>query len=305
MNEIAQVRSDFALRGNHRLLGRKFQNMAKFMSSRPGATTGPAGHVHSVTLGEYIITGPLNQPNLVKFLMYLHDDWCVVTARREDVLREVRRRLYFRGEDKQERVPRRVFKKMMARHADALCAKGQIGLGPVRYYTAVENRRIVDPHEGFFIAHAAGVEQAVTAVLSAGQHVLVYCTTLDESAPFPGYDACVEISDPAAFARAVSRSVAAHFGRSNHLALMEHGPCVYQHSRILSGRLHGFTEALVRMGELSVDTIDVLTHKQYLIKERAYAKDAEYRFAFVMRRDVPDYTVVECAEAASFCRRIA
>jgi hypothetical protein len=257
-----------------------------------------------VTLGEYLITERLDGQEQANLLMYLHDKW-VGTANHKDLLREVRQKRYFKDGDLHKRVPRCLFKKMRAVHADALCAKGEIGLGPVRYYTDVANKRIADPNEGWFVAHAVGSEHSVTAALGAGQHVLVYCTTLDRNAPFPGYDACVEITDPTAFARAVSRSVAAYFGRSNELVRVEHGRCVYQHSRILSGQLDAFSEALVRLGELSVDTIDVLSDKQYLIKERAHAKDAEYRFAFVMRTDVRDYTIVKCSEAAAFCRRVA
>src|SRR5262249_37082147 len=157
----------------------------------------------------------LDGQELADLLMYLHDKWCPATADRAHLILEVRQKRYFKDGGILKRVPRRLFKKMKAVHADALCARGEVGLGAVRYYTAVENKRIADANEGWFIAYAVGSEHSVSASLGAGQHVLVYCTTMDKNAPFPGYDACVEITDPTAFAREVSRSVAAHFGQSN------------------------------------------------------------------------------------------
>ena len=74
-----------------------------------------------------------------------------------------------------------------------------------------------------------------------------------------------------------------HFKGRNEFARAEHSKCAYQHTRIISGRLHGFSEALIQLGELSVDTIDVLSDKKYLIKEDTYRKDSEYRFAFESR----------------------
>ncbi len=102
----------------------------------------------------------------------------------------------------------------------------------------------------------------------------------------------------------MAKAIAEHFKGRNELVRVEHSKCVYQHSRVVAGRLHGFSEGLVHLGELSVDTIDVLSDKKYLIKESTYAKDSEYRFAIVMRTDVPDYTVIECPQVARFCRRV-
>jgi hypothetical protein len=79
---------------------------------------------------------------------------------------------------------------------------------------------------------------------------------------------------------------------------------VYQHTRIIFGQLHGFSEALIKLGELSVNTIDVLSDKKYRIKESTHRKESEYRFAFVMKTDVPEYTVIKCPEAAKLCRRV-
>ena len=48
----------------------------------------------------------------------------------------------------------------------------------------------------------------------------------------------------------------------------------------------------------------MLSDKKYLIKESTHAAEKEYRFAFVMKTDVPDYTDIECPEAAKLCRRV-
>jgi hypothetical protein len=148
-----------------------------------------------------------------------------------------------------------------------------------------------------------GPRYSIATVTGAGSPVLVYCTTKDADARF-GYEACVEISQPAAFSQAMAKAVAEHFKGRNELVRVEHSKCVYQHSRVIAGRLHGFSEALIHLGEVSVDTIDVLSDKKYLIKESTHVKDSEYWFAFVFRTDVPDYTVIDCPQAIRFCRRV-
>jgi hypothetical protein len=193
---------------------------------------------------------------------------------------------------------------MKSAHADMLCREGIIGLGPLNYYTTVENKRIADGSEGLFITHAEGEKKSVWSVTSIGNHVLVYCTTTNTDAQFEGYDACVEIADPARFAEIISATITKKFAGKNRLSLIESSRCVYQHSRIISGPLHGFTEALIELGEMSRDTIDVLSNKKYLIKESSFSRDCEFRFAFVMETDVTDYVLLSCPDVTSMCRRL-
>jgi Amidohydrolase len=237
-------------------------------------------------------------------LQALHDAGVRATkVDRSLAIREIINKRYFADIKTHVAAPRRIFKHLKKEHADSLCERGELGLGPLNYYTTIENKNIADEHEGLFLTYAEGARHSIASVSGGGNHVLVYCTTTDLNAQF-GYDACVEISQPELFARAIASAVVQHFKGRNELVRAEHTKCVYQHTRIISGRLHGFSEALIQLGELSVDTIDVLSDKKYLIKESSYRKDSEYRFAFVMRTDVPEYTVIKCPEATKFCRRI-
>jgi hypothetical protein len=280
------------------------RSMASFLSRNPGATSGPAGAVHSVNLSEYgIWEGPLKDEDKAKLLINMHDYWCTAKVDRDLVVTEIIRKRYFVDQNRRRATPTRVFKMLKEEHADSLCERGCLGLGPLNYYITVENEKIADKHGGMFITYAEGSRYSIATVTGAGSHVLVYCTTKDANARF-GYEACVEISQPAAFSQVVAKAVAEHFKGRNELVRVEHSKCVYQHSRVIAGRLHGFSEGLVHLGELSVDTIDVLSDKKYLIKESTHAKDSEYRFAIVMRTDVPDYTVIECPQVARFCRRV-
>jgi hypothetical protein len=287
--------------GLEAMIGR---SMASFLSRNPGVTTGPAGIVHSVKLSEYgIWEGPLKDEDKANLLINMHDYWCGAKVDRELVVTEIRRKRYFVDQHQSQSTPSRVFKMLKKEHADLLCERGCLGLGPLKYYTTVENEKIADEHEGMFITYADGSRYSIASVTGAGSHVLVYCTTKDTNAWFD-YEACVEISQPAAFSELVASAVAEHFRGRNELVRVEHSKCVYQHSRVIAGRLHGFSEALVQIGELSVDTIDVLSDKKYLIKESTHAKDSEYRFAIVMRTDVPNYTVINCPQVVRFCRRV-
>jgi hypothetical protein len=277
--------------------------LATFLSRNPGATSGPAGYVHSVNLSEYgIWKGRLKDQDRANLLINMHDYFFPTKVDRDLVIREIRNKRYFVDREASIAAPRRVFKHMRKEHADALCECGELGLGPLNYYTTIENEHIGDKHEGLFVTYAEGARHCVASVSGAGSHVLLYCTTTDPNAQL-GYDACVEISQPELFSQLVASGVVRHFRRRNELARAEHSKCVYQHTRIISGRLRGFSEALIQLGELSVDTIDVLSDKKYLIKESTHRKASD-RFAFIMRTDVPNYTVIKCPEAVKFCRRV-
>jgi hypothetical protein len=278
--------------------------MANFLSRTPGTTTGPSGVVHSVNLSEYgIWEGPLKEEDKARLLINMHDSWCTAKVDRDLIVKEIKSKKYFIDQNRRPAIAARVFKMLRKEHADALCERGCLGLGPLNYYTTVENKTIADRHEGLFITYAEGSRYSIATVSGAGSHVLVYCTTTDANAQL-GYDACVEIREPAVFSQVVAKGVADHFKGRNDLVRVEHSKCVYQHSRVIAGGLHGFSEALIQLGELSVNTIDVLSDKKYLIKESTYARDSEYRFAFVMRTDVPGYTVIGCPQGAEFCRRV-
>ena len=274
------------------------------MSIKPGTTTGPAGIVHSALLTAYMVYDqPLNDDARAKILISMHEH-CRTPVNNDFVIKEIERKKYFiEHQFRKSATPQRVFKMLKSDHADALCKRGCIGLGPLTFYKSAENKRISDEYEGTFPTLAEGKRYSICAISGVGSHVLVYCTTTDPGADF-GYDACVEISQPAEFFQVATMGVANHFRGRNQLVRVEHSRCVYQHSRVITGRLHGFNEDLIHLGELSVDTIDVLSHGKYLVKERLYAGDSEYRFVFVMRADVSNYTAIECPELAKFCRRI-
>jgi hypothetical protein len=189
------------------------------------------------------------------------------------------------------------------RDADSFCERGSIGLGTPDYYASAEKKEIGDKHEGVFVTYAEGKRYSVFAATGVGKHVLVYCTTTDQTTDF-GYDACVEITQPEDFAREIANTIATHFKFKNQLVRVEQSKCVYQHSRVIAGRLRAFSEDLVHLKELSVDTFDVLSDKKYLIKESIHAKDSEYRFAFVMKADIPKYTIIECPQVTRYCRRV-
>jgi hypothetical protein len=277
--------------------------MASFLERHPGTTTGPAGAVHSISLSEYGVWPLLTESDRSKLLINMHDFW-FPKADRSLAQAEIERGAYFTDAVHSSGRPPRLFKMMKPVHAEALCRDGVVGLGPLKYYTTVENRAIADASEGLFITHADGERNSVLSVTSAGSHVLLHCTTSDINARFDGYEACVEIIDGERFAAVISAGLNKHFAGKNRVTNVESSKCVYQHSRIISGRLHGFGEALLELGELSKDTIDVLSDKKYLIKDTSYSKDREFRSAFVMQMDVAEYVLLSCPEVSSLCRRI-
>ena len=129
---------------------------SRFMSTRPkkkcsrktrtisttntGATTGPASVVHSVNLSEYgIWQGPLKDDDRAKLLINMHDYFFPTKADRKRAIKEIINKRYFADKRAYVATPRRVFKHLRKEHADSLCERGELGLGPLNYYTTVEN----------------------------------------------------------------------------------------------------------------------------------------------------------------------
>src|SRR5690349_20938887 len=109
--------------------------VASFMSKNPGVTSGPAGIVHSFALSEHVICkGPLPDDDKAKLLIYLHDKWADSKVDRNLVVREINRKRYFIDGHKRPRAPHRVFKMLKKEHADSLCDRGYLCLGPLKYY---------------------------------------------------------------------------------------------------------------------------------------------------------------------------
>lgn len=175
--------------------------MASFLSRTPGATTAPAGSVHSVNLMEYgIWEGRLKDNDRANLLINMHDYFFPNKVDHNLAAAEIRNKRYFFDKGANASTPRHVFKHMRKEHAISLCERGELGLGPLNYYTTIENKNIVDKHEGWFITYAEGARFSIASVNGAGSHVLLYCTTTDPNVQF-GYEACVEIGQPRLFCR--------------------------------------------------------------------------------------------------------
>ena len=165
--------------------------MASFLRRAPHATTGPVGLVHSVNLSEYgVWPGPLKDNDRANLLINMHDYFFPDKVGRNLAIKEIRNKKYFVDRGINVDAPRHVFKHMREEHAISLCERGELGLGPLNYYTTIENENIADKHEGWFITYAEGARYSIASVSGAHRHVLLYCTTTDRNAQF-GYDACV------------------------------------------------------------------------------------------------------------------
>src|SRR5262245_33247365 len=124
--------------------------MASFLSRTPGATTGPAGRVHSVNLAEYgIWEGRLNDNDRANLLINMHDYFFPTKVNRNLAIKEIRNKRYFVDKGVNVAAPRHLFKHMRKEHAVSLCERGELGLGPLNYYTTIENENIADKHEGW------------------------------------------------------------------------------------------------------------------------------------------------------------
>ena len=95
-------------------------HMASFLSNT-GATTGPAGVVHSVNLSEYgIWQGPLKDDDRAKLLINMHDYFFPTKADRKRAIKEIINKRYFADKRAYVATPRRVFKHLRKEHADTL-----------------------------------------------------------------------------------------------------------------------------------------------------------------------------------------
>jgi hypothetical protein len=63
-------------------------------------------------------------------------------SRRNLAIKEIRNKRYFVDKGLNVAAPRHVFKHMREEHAISLCERGELGLGPLNYYTTIENENI-------------------------------------------------------------------------------------------------------------------------------------------------------------------
>jgi hypothetical protein len=217
---------------------------------------------------------------------------------------EIRRRAYLHNRSSSSAFPHRLYKMLKAAHADALCSKGEFGIGPLRYYTEVEQKSIQDIDEGRFITLAHNSERTILAVIGVGNHTVVYCTSRDPKATFSGYDACVEITQPAKYFHAMEAAITRTLGATNRIKGSSNGACHYQHTRIVEGRLRRSAAATAAKGILSFETIDTIANHKFLIKDMRFLADQEYRFAFELETDVLQYCVITEPALTQMCRRI-
>jgi hypothetical protein len=181
---------------------------------------------------------------------------------------EIRRRAYLHNRSSSSSFPKRLYKMLKAAHADALCSRGEFGVGPLQYYTEVEQKSIQDIDEGRFITLAHNSGQTILAVIGVGNHTLVYCTSRDPKATFCGYDACVEITQPGKYFHAMEVAITRTFGATNRMKGSSNGACHYQHTRIVEGRLRRSAAATLTGGVFSYETIDTIANHKFLIKDK-------------------------------------
>lgn len=276
--------------------------MATSYMSSTGLTTGPRGSRPSFLLSEYIIfKGILSKKDLKNLLVNQH--YRFFGQLDQNVIKEINKRRYLNCDSMTGKYPKILYKMMKSENANKLCDFGSVMLGSIPYYAKTENTSIRDGLEGSFLSLAIGKNLSVASLVGTGNHVLCFCTTEDQSVRFDGYDACVEIREPSLFANLVSQSLKKEL--SGHV--MQEvilGSCNYQFSRVIIGKMHDYNEALMHLGELSVETVDVLSNHKFRLKPARYAHESEFRMAFVMDHDVPSYVALKCPEIRNLCRRL-
>jgi hypothetical protein len=125
-------------------------------------------------------------------------------------------------EEPSDKFPCRIFKHMKAEHAELLVEHGELMLGTYYMYKTISNPAIVDEQEGYkwaqdkppmgekvgkdHLGNVLSPDDPRYNLIEFGQMTMhqqilypdtyIFCTTrLQQQGLFPGYDACVEITD--------------------------------------------------------------------------------------------------------------
>jgi hypothetical protein len=198
--------------------------------------------------------------------------------------------------------PHCIYKMTRREHLVQFLTNGTIGLGPITYYqTAAE--QIADPNEGQFVLFGAGDTSSIFCICGLGTNVLAYCTTIDPTIRFDGYDSCLQICDVNAFGKAVTAALDVHLKRSgNRIIRSLWAPCYYQHSRVVMGTIEGSTTQNIKT-HLNSLFVDVVGEGKYFMKPSSYAREREYRLIWVLEKSFEaKYLIFECPEAVQYCK---
>ncbi|MCK1407664.1 hypothetical protein [Bradyrhizobium sp. 76] len=252
-----------------------------------------------------VLDARISREDLAKTLAYCHRTYLPEWTS-SDVELEIARGKYLDLRSPSRPTPSRLYKMWPAKHADNLVKLGIIRLNPALYFTTVEAPAIKDEREAAFIECGIGVERIVVNASTIGRHSLLFCTTTDRSVRFEGYDSCVEVTNPEGFLSELSNALQLRSAASgaNRLMQVGHSRCSYQHSRVVVGPMHGFNEHLVKLGEISWDTINILSPQKFFIKGADNQPEREYRMVFTMEFDVTGPVDLEIKKLSDYCRRL-
>lgn len=189
----------------------------------------------------------------------------------------------------------RIIKMTKRIHLDGFLSDGTLQLGTAIYYAGHENPEVGDPMESapiVLIGERLGYTQAV-AVQGGLDHFL-FCAALgepdEEIMRNFGYDACYEVTQPAAFAAAVQDALDAQGGAF--------GRCLYTPYRALRGAISE-QASLMRIDHR---LMDMLGSARNFLKPKRFEGQREFRFTWKMPAEKHGTLLIKCPEAIAFIR---
>lgn len=201
-----------------------------------------------------------------------------------------------------------VYRYLPEQFAAAFFENGELMLSSfVRFRRHVDEAR-GDSQEGRLITRAIGGDKELWAVSAAGQDALVVCGSLSLDRQimekFEGCNACIEITNVPSFGLEVARQLPGfRAGLSGH--------CIYG-TRMLERHVEGDPfplpegpEKVIPLEQLFERLAAVHHGEEYLIKERGFAYQAEYRLLWFVDPLPTENIIIKVPNARAFCRAVA
>jgi len=196
-----------------------------------------------------------------------------------------------------------LFRYLDQQYVDAFFQDGTLRLSSFKLFAKHPDEQRLDVGEGkFMFVHTTQQRggQTIEASGGVGLNAYVLCATMLHNESLQrafGCNSYIRIHNTTAFGMAVTKQIAGVLGAFE-------GPCTYQTRKIVQKDLGYIEENQFRdVEEMGKFVFTHLQHYPYFLKDPTYVQQSEYRYVWLVSRDVEDYLDIKVPDAIMYCSR--
>lgn len=199
-----------------------------------------------------------------------------------------------------------VYRYMERQYVDQFFETGALMLSSVAAFQKHPDEARGDAAEGSAMVVASdGAHMFGAYLLPTPAYILCGSTVLDKRLlkEFPGANACLEISDILGFANRVARRIGG-FNAGTSGQCLYGGRTLLRHTQEDPFPLPENPSAGIHMESVVQAVAKHSSGEDFLLKDRKYAHQAEYRFIWHVEPPTSERLLIHCPDAIPFCRRV-